>query len=101
MVDTDPDHHFAGCILCNLGDAWHKNSSSGQPNFVEAEEADFMSANDQVVEVSINGKAKAYPLKILTWHEIVNDSLGGKAIVVSYCPLCRSDYVFNRKFKGY
>ena len=70
------------------------------PKFLSVQNAGFMSADEQVIGVEINGEAKAYPLKILTWHEIVNDSLGGEPIVVSYCPLCRSAYVFDRKVKG-
>jgi len=65
--------------------------------FITAEEVDFLSPDDPVIGVEINGEAKAYPLKILTWHEIVNDSLGGRAVVITYCPLCRSAYVFDRQ----
>ena len=68
-----------------------------RPHFIAAEAANFLSPDDLVIGVEINGEAKAYPLKILTWHEIVNDSLGGRPIVITYCPLCRSAYVFDRE----
>lgn len=66
------------------------------PRFVSALAVD-LSADDPVVGIVLNGQAKAYPLKILTWHELVNDRVGQQAILVSYCPLCRSAYVFARE----
>lgn len=71
-----------------------------RPQFVTADEAGFMSPDDPVIGVEIMGEAKAYPLKILTWHEIVNDSLGRLPVVITYCPLCRSAYVFERQVDG-
>lgn len=58
--------------------------------------------HEPVIAVAINGKAKAYPLSILTWHEIVNDRIGGVPISATYCPLCNAAIVFDRKlnFKG-
>lgn len=44
----------------------------------------------------INGEAKAYPFGIMNWHEIVNDTVGGENITVSYCPLCDTIVVFDR-----
>ncbi len=55
-----------------------------EPLFVEANQAGFLEAEDEVIGVVINGKAKAYPIKILTWHEVVNDRLGGDPIVVTF-----------------
>ncbi|MFK5957381.1 MAG: DUF3179 domain-containing protein [Lutibacter sp.] len=57
---------------------------------------------EPVIAIEINGKAKAYSLNILTMHEIANDVLGGVPILVTYCPLCNSGLVFNRKltYKG-
>jgi len=45
----------------------------------------------------VNGEARAYPLQILMWHEIVNDTVGGRAVSVTYCPLCNSGIVFDRR----
>jgi len=50
-----------------------------------------------VITVSVNGAARAYPLGILMSHEIVNDELGGKPIAVTFCPLCNSGVVFDRR----
>jgi len=55
---------------------------------------------EPVVSLSINGDARAYPIRILIWHEIVNDKVGGEAVVVTYCPLCNSSLVFKRALKG-
>jgi hypothetical protein len=54
------------------------------PKFVEAGDAAFVGPNDQVMGMVIDGKAKAYPINILTWHEVVNDTLDETPIVVTY-----------------
>ncbi|MEX0980724.1 MAG: DUF3179 domain-containing protein [Bacteroidales bacterium] len=53
--------------------------------------------HEPVIAVRINGRAKAYPLSILTFHEIVNDSIGGTPISVTYCPLCNAAMVYDRR----
>ncbi len=52
--------------------------------------------NAPVVGLQINGDARAYPLRILMWHEIVNDVVGGTPVTVTYCPLCNAAIVFAR-----
>ena len=64
------------------------------PEFVEADEANYLSADDRVLGVVIGGKARAYPVRILDWHEIVNDEIGVQKFVVTYCPLCGTGMVF-------
>lgn len=54
----------------------------------------------RVIGVEIHGEARAYPLAILNWHELVNDSLGGTGILVSFCPLCGTGMVFDREVAG-
>lgn len=68
------------------------------PKFVGKEEglASFF-AHEPVISVSINGKAKAYPLNLLTFHEISNDTLAGVPILPTYCPLCNSGIVYDRR----
>ena len=73
------------------------------PKFWNKEQGDkVFFKHEPVIAVVINGKAKAYPLSILTWHEIVNDRIGGVPISATYCPLCNAAIVFDRKlnFKG-
>jgi hypothetical protein len=50
-----------------------------------------------VIALEINGDARAYPLAILTWHEIANDVVGGVPVAVTFCPLCNSAIVFDRR----
>lgn len=68
-----------------------------KPKFVSAKEAeeDFLENNDRVLGVVINGQAKAYPIKILNWHEIVNDKVGGRSVAITFCPLCGTGMVFD------
>jgi hypothetical protein len=53
-----------------------------------------------VMVIDIDGDVRGYPLAILTWHEIVNDVVGGVPVVVTYCPLCNSALVFDRNVEG-
>lgn len=55
---------------------------------------------EPVLGVAVGGAARAYPLAILAWHELVNDELGGRPILVSYCPLCGTGMVFDRRVGG-
>lgn len=55
---------------------------------------------EPVITVLINGKARAYPLRYLMFHEIVNDTFEGKPIAVTFCPLCNSSVVFERVLNG-
>ena len=71
------------------------------PSFVTVEEADgWLGDKEPVVLVEVNGEAKAYPIQILTWHEIVNDDIGGVPVSVTFCPLCNSAIAFDRRFEG-
>ncbi|MDE0515956.1 MAG: DUF3179 domain-containing protein, partial [Acidimicrobiaceae bacterium] len=47
--------------------------------------------------LEINGDARAYPLRIMTWHELVNGTVGGVPVTVSYCPLCNSAVAYDRR----
>lgn len=55
---------------------------------------------DRVLGVVINGEARAYPIPVLDWHEIVNDEVGGTPISVTYCPLAASGLVFDTTSVG-
>ncbi len=58
-----------------------------------------LSASDEVIGVVRDGVARAYPLSVLRWHEVVNDSLGGP-LLVTYCPLCASGITATRRVGG-
>lgn len=76
--------------------------SIDEPRFVPVSRIDAkdLAPTEPVIGVVIGGKAKAYPLRVLTWHEIVNDELAGVPITVTYCPLCNSTVVFDRRLDG-
>ena len=74
--------------------------SLDDPVFVKAGEAKFLSSKDRVLGIEINGIARAYPVRILNYHEIVNDSIGDEAIVITYCPLCGSGMAFTSTING-
>ena len=72
-----------------------------RPRFVNVRQADrWLSDREPVVLVFLNGEAKAYPIQILIWHEIVNDELGGVPITVTFCPLCNTALAFDRRHAG-
>ncbi len=71
------------------------------PRFISIAEADALYAGSSpVMEVSLNGDARAYPLEILIWHEIVIDVVGGVPVAVTYCPLCNTAITFDRTIGG-
>ena len=79
------------------------------PTMVDAAEVDrfnreergkMLVPDDRVIGVEIAGEARAYPLRLMRWHEVVNDVVGGVAIAVTYSPLCDSVAVFGRVIDG-
>ena len=75
--------------------------SIDNPRFVPVADADgWLGELEPVVLVEAGGVAKAYPLQVLTWHEIVNDEVGGVPISVTFCPLCNTAIGFQREFDG-
>jgi hypothetical protein len=71
--------------------------SIDKPFFKAAAGDKELTAADPVIGLAIEGDARAYPLRILIWHEIVNDTVGGVPVTVTYCPLCNSAVVFDRR----
>lgn len=74
--------------------------SLDDPVFVSAVDATYLSGRDRVLGISINGFAHAYPIRILNYHEIVNDNVGGTAVAITYCPLCGSGTAFEATING-
>ncbi|MDT8385607.1 MAG: DUF3179 domain-containing protein [Gammaproteobacteria bacterium] len=66
-----------------------------RPRFVAAREAGFLKDDDRVLGLVLSGIARAYPIRILNWHEIVNDRFDGEAVVISFCPLCGTGTAFR------
>jgi hypothetical protein len=74
-----------------------------EPRFVSTAEMkakNGLAPSEPVVALTVNGESRAYPLRILIWHEIVNDTLGGVPVTVTYCPLCNSAVAFDRRVAG-
>jgi len=67
------------------------------PRFKPVSEIDNLAGIEPVIGLEIGNEARAYPLRILIWHEIVNDNVGGVPVVITYCPLCNSAVVFDRR----
>ena len=67
-----------------------------KPEFETAKEAVWLKDEDLVTGIDHNSVQKAYPIRILVWHEAVNDVIGGIPLLVSYCPLCGSTVTFRR-----
>jgi hypothetical protein len=74
--------------------------SIDNPKFVSVVSSNDLQPREPVIGLEIAGEAKAYPLRILVWHEIVNDTVGGVPVVVTYCPLCNAAIVFDRRVAG-
>ena len=71
------------------------------PKFVPHSDASgWLDDREPVIVVQIGKQARAYPLQILMYHEIVNDTLGGVPISVTFCPLCNASIVFDRRVDG-
>jgi len=61
----------------------------------------WLNDREPVMVVEYGNEAKAYPISILMWHEIVNDVVGGRPLAVTYCPLCNTALVFDRQVDGH
>lgn len=72
--------------------------SIDEPTFINASKAQFLKPDDSILGLHYKGVARAYPIKILNYHEIVNDQIHQQAIVISYCPLCGSGMAFKTNF---
>jgi Protein of unknown function (DUF3179) len=74
--------------------------SIDDPKFIPIAEDKTLADTEAVIGFSLNGDARAYPVRILTWHEIVNDVVGGVPVAVTFCPLCNSSLAFDRRIGG-
>ena len=66
------------------------------PKFADPAAVDFLSPQEPVISLVLGHDARAYPAQILVWHEIVNDTVGGVPVTVTYCPLCNTGIAFRR-----
>ena len=75
--------------------------SIDHPQFITVAEADeWLGDLEPVIYLQVGDDARAYPLQILTWHEIVNDTVGDVPLTVTFCPLCNTAIAFERTLDG-
>ena len=74
--------------------------SIDSPKFIPTSEVDYLKPDDKVISVKRDRLVRAYPIRILNHHEIVNDSIGDNHFSVTYCPLCGTAVVFSREIDG-
>jgi hypothetical protein len=71
------------------------------PGFIEVGQEVRLEPREPVITLELEGeRPRAYPIRYLTWHEIVNDEVGGQPVAVTFCPLCNSGMVFDRRVEG-
>ncbi len=71
-----------------------------RPRFEPAGEVDWLEDDEPVLVLTVGDETRAYPLRVMTWHEIVNDRVAGVPVAVTYCPLCNSGVAFERTVEG-
>ncbi len=71
--------------------------SIDDPTFLPVDGVGFLADDEPVLAVELGGEARAYPLQVMTWHEIVNDTVAGIPVTITYCPLCNSAVAYDRR----
>ena len=95
---TDFSKHSIDYTEILLGQVRDGIPSIDNPKFVPvSDDPDWLADREPVIALRIGDDARAYPLQIMTWHEIVNDIVGGEPVIVTFCPLCNSAIVFERR----
>lgn len=70
------------------------------PDFIPASQETRIEPMEPVITLEMGNDVRAYPIRYLTWHEIVNDVVGGVPVAVTFCPLCNSALTFDRRVDG-
>lgn len=104
LAPFDTDHSKHNIDLSTLqagGPPKDGIPSIDDPSFVSIDAArSWIEPQEPVIALVMEGEARAYPLQILTFHEVVNDRVGGVPVAVTFCPLCYSAIVFERTLDG-
>jgi hypothetical protein len=90
---------FAGAILTHVNIFEKMFHPYGSPSFESAAEAP-VDSDDKVLAVKVGSQARAYPIRTMGYHHIVNDTVGGTPIAVTYCTLCHTGLVWSRIVEG-
>ena len=70
------------------------------PKFALVPDVTDIGKSEPVIGLTINGQIVAYPVRLLIWHEIVNDTVAGIPVTITFCPLCNAAIVFDRRLDG-
>jgi hypothetical protein len=70
------------------------------PKLVKPAQAGYLQPGDRVIGIELLGETRAYPIPILNWHEIVNDTIAGQRFAITYCPLCGTAVAFDASIDG-
>lgn len=71
------------------------------PEFISADKADYLGDNEAVFGIEINGDVRAYPYRIMDWHEMFNDVIGGVPVALAYCTLCGSAILYHTEHENF
>jgi len=93
-IDVDMDTVFQGCSKRDC------IPSIDQPEFLKTSDVDYLDGDEIVLSLSHQNITRAYPIRILDQHEIVNDTFGETPVAITYCPLCGSGLAFVRALDG-
>jgi len=75
--------------------------SLDNPRLIDAADADYMQDDDLVFGAAINDDVRAYPLRIMGWHEMFNETIGGVPVALAYCTLCGAGILFETQVEGH
>lgn len=67
------------------------------PKFEKAKDVNWLQPDESVLSFTENGETRAYPIQVMIWHEIANDTVGGTPVAITYCPLCNSAVALDRR----
>ena len=70
------------------------------PRFDVVADVDWLEDDEPLLSLTLDGETRGYPLRVMTWHEIVNDVVGDVPVALTYCPLCNSGVAFERTVEG-
>lgn len=101
MITDDTKHSVPLDEILGGGPPKDGIPSIDNPKFVSFSDAGkFLKDSEPGIAFEINGEARFYPFQILVWHEIVNDTVSGQRVLITYCPLCLSGIVFDPVVQG-
>ena len=95
MVSATKSYPPIPGLTDHYGDFRGQFEALTDPKIIPASQLTQLDDTEEVLGVTINGQSRAYPLRFIAWHHIVNDTLGGEPIAVTYCSVCNSGVVYN------